>query len=231
MLSFAGKNILVVGATGAFGGEFCAQLNVAGATVIGTASSNASSVRLPTSLSQRLLLNLEDAQSIQALTAYLNSLPGAIDGIVLAAGLVAFGSVAETPIAVTERLMKVNVLGQISLVQQLLPKLQESAAAGREPFVLSISGVISESPMQGLASYSASKTALHGFATAAAKEFRKLGIAWVDARPGHTESGLAGRAIFGTAPNFGDGKNVPDVIARMLYGLTVGEKDLPSTVF
>jgi cyclic-di-GMP-binding biofilm dispersal mediator protein len=85
--------------------------------------------------------------------------------------------------------------------------------------------------MQGLASYSASKTALHGFATAAAKEFRKLGIAWVDARPGHTESGLAGRAIFGTAPNFGVGKNVPDVIARMLYGLTVGEKDLPSTVF
>jgi NAD(P)-dependent dehydrogenase (short-subunit alcohol dehydrogenase family) len=228
---FTGKNILVVGATGAFGGEFCAQLNVAGATVIGTASSNGSSVRLPESLTQRLLLDLEDEKSILALTAYLNSLPATIDGIVLAAGLVAFGGVAETPIAVTERLMKVNALGQIALVQQLLPKLQQSAGAGREPFVLSLSGVISESPMPGLAAYSASKTALHGYAIAAAKELRKAGITWSDARPGHTESGLAGRAIFGTAPNFGAGKTVPDVVARMLYGLTVGEKDLPSTAF
>jgi cyclic-di-GMP-binding biofilm dispersal mediator protein len=149
----------------------------------------------------------------------------------LAAGLVAFGGVAETPIAVTERLMKVNALGQIALVQQLLPKLQQSVTTGNDPFVLSISGVISEAPMPGLAAYSASKTALHGYAIAAAKELRKAGITWSDARPGHTESGLAGRAIFGTAPNFGAGKTVPDVVARMLYGLTVGEKDLPSTVF
>lgn len=231
MSRFAGKNILVVGASGAFGREFCNQLGAAGATVWGTASSQESSSRLSADLPQRLLLNLEDSASIQALTAYLNSLPQAIDGVVLAAGLVAFGSLADTPHFVTERLMRVNALGQVNLVQQLLPKLGESAQAGSEPFVVSMSGVISEAPMAGLAAYSASKTALHGYASAAGKELRKQGISWIDARPGHTESGLAGRAIFGTAPNFGTGKQVSSVVARILAGISAGERDLPSSAF
>ena len=231
MSTFSGKTILVVGASGAFGAEFCTQLSVAGASVLGSASTNESAVRLRQDLSQRLLLNLENEESIQVLANYLLSLPATIDGIVLAAGLVAFGSIAETPIEVTQRLMEVNALGQIALVQLLLPKLAESAAAGNEPFVLSISGVISEAPMPGLAAYSASKTALYGYATAASKELRKQGIAWIDARPGHTESGLAGRAIFGTAPNFGAGKAVPEVVARILAGLAAGERDLPSSAF
>jgi cyclic-di-GMP-binding biofilm dispersal mediator protein len=228
---FTGKNILLVGASGAFGSEFCNQLMLAGAAVLGTASSNESSVRLRADLTQRLLLNLEDAASVETLANYLSSQNEPIDGIVLAAGLVAFGNITDTPHAVTERLLQVNALGQINLVQRLLGKLQESAAAGREPFVLSISGVIAEAPLPGLAAYSASKTAIHGYAQAASKELRKAGISWVDARPGHTESGLAGRAIFGTAPNFGAGKTVPDVVARMLAGLTLGERDLPSTAF
>ncbi|CAB4601337.1 unannotated protein [freshwater metagenome] len=127
--------------------------------------------------------------------------------------------------------MQVNASGQIQITTALLPKLVESANSEREPFVLSISGVISEMPMAGLASYSASKTALLGFAQAAAKELRKAGVSWIDARPGHTESGLASRAIFGTAPNFGQGKSVQDVVARMISGVTNQERDLPSTSF
>ena len=85
--------------------------------------------------------------------------------------------------------------------------------------------------MAGLAAYSASKTALLGFAQAAAKELRKAGISWIDARPGHTESGLAARAIYGTAPNFGVGKEVSTVVERMVSGILNAEKDLPSTSF
>jgi cyclic-di-GMP-binding biofilm dispersal mediator protein len=97
--------------------------------------------------------------------------------------------------------------------------------------VVSISGVIAESPMAGLAAYSSSKTAMHGFAVAAAKELKKLGIRWLDARPGHTESGLASRAIFGQAPNFGLGMDVSHVVSRIVRGITDEEKDLPSTSF
>ncbi len=228
---FAGKHILVVGASGAFGVEFSGQLMAQGALVSGTAKTAESSSRLRHDLASRLLLDLESAQSIAALSDYLLTQPMPLDGIILASGLVAFGKIEETPFEVTQRLMQVNALGQIDLVQRLLPKLIASSTAGQSPFVVSISGVISESPMAGLAGYSSSKTAIHGYSVAASKELAKVGIRWMDARPGHTESGLAGRAIYGTAPNFGIGKTVTDVVARIVEGIASNEKDLPSGSF
>jgi len=225
------KVILVVGANGAFGTEFSNQLAASGAKVLGTARSAETSSRLSPTLEKGLILDLSDSTSIQTLANYLLAEPGSIDGIVLASGLVAFGTVGETPASVVENLMKVNATGQIALVQQLLPKLLESAAAGNEPFIVSISGVIAESPMAGLSAYSASKTAINGFASAAVRELKKIGVRWLDARPGHTESGLASRAVFGTAPNFGAGKSVPEVVSRIVRAIQEDEKDLPSSEF
>ena len=231
MSQLQGKNILVIGANGAFGAAISEQLIKHGARVLGTARSAESSVRLSSNLTARLLLDLEQPNSIQILADYLLGQPESIDGIVLAAGLVGFGSLAETPVGQVERLMRVNALGQIELIQRLLPKLLDSVLTEREPFVVSISGVIAESPMAGLAAYSASKSALFGFAQAAAKELRKSRIRWMDARPGHTESGLATRAIFGTAPNFGTGLSVDHVVERIIEGILSDERDLPSTAF
>lgn len=231
MTQLQNKTILVVGATGALGTSLALQLKDAGAVVYGTASSAASSVRLGEHLDLRLLLDLEDSNSIEVLANYLLAEAAPLDAIILASGLVGFGSIAETPSGQLERLLKVNATGQIALVQRLLPKLLESGLAEREPFVVSLSGVIAEAPMPGLAAYSASKTALHGFAQAAAKELRKSRIRWIDARPGHTESGLAGRAIFGTAPNFGEGMPVERVTTRIIRGILDDERDLPSSAF
>lgn len=225
------RNILLVGATGAFGAEFTRQLTEAGARVVGTASGEASAHRLSSYLLETRLLDLCDQTAIERLPAELSAVGVEIDGIILAAGEVAFGSAAETPVAVTERLMKVNFLGQVAVVNALLPTLEKSAAASREPFVVSISGVIAETPMAGLSSYSASKTAMLGYATAATRELRRAGIRWMDARPGHTESGLASRAIFGQAPAFGAGLQTAAVVARIISGITDDEKDLPSTSF
>ena len=231
MTALSGSTILVVGANGAFGAEFCQQLKAAGARVYGTATNAETSTRLSPDLDQRLLLDLENQESINTLASYLQNTPENLDGIILASGLVAFGAIADTPSEIQARLTQVNALGQISLASQLVSKLKASKDAGADPFVVSISGVIAEMPMAGLAAYSSSKSALHGFATAATKELRRLGIRWLDARPGHTESGLATRAIFGQAPNFGAGLEVADVVARILKGITDDEKDLPSTSF
>jgi cyclic-di-GMP-binding biofilm dispersal mediator protein len=231
MVTLAGSTVLVVGANGAFGAEFCNQLMSAGAHVVGTARSSDSSIRLRADLQQRLLLDLENQESINTLATYLNSLPQQLDGIILASGLVAFGQIAETPQAIQRKLFEVNALGQINLVSQLIPKLKSSVDSGGAPFVVSISGVIAENPMASLAAYSASKTALLGYANAAGKELKKFGIRWLDARPGHTESGLATRAVFGQAPNFGTGFEVSHVVSRIIRGITEDEKDLPSSSF
>ncbi|MSZ95018.1 MAG: SDR family NAD(P)-dependent oxidoreductase, partial [Actinobacteria bacterium] len=133
MHSLAGKHVLVVGASGAFGGEFCNQLMSQGALVSGTARTAESSARLRSDLHQRLILDLESPASIDQLTTFLRSQPDALDGIILAAGLVAFGSIADTPSNVTSRLMQVNASGQIQITTALLPKLVESANSEREP--------------------------------------------------------------------------------------------------
>lgn len=231
MSQLAGKTILVVGANGAFGSAISEKLMSSGATVIGTSRTADSSVRLSATLAARLLLDLEQPNSIQIFADYLLAQPAALDGIVLASGLVGFGQISETPASLGMRLMQVNALGPIDLVQRLLPKLHASVLAEREPFVVSISGVIAEAPMPGLSAYSASKSALYGFAQAAAKELRKSRIRWMDTRPGHTESGLAGRAIFGSAPNFGPGMSVDHVVERIVNGIIDDERDLPSAAF
>lgn len=231
MTLLSGSTILVVGANGAFGREFSKQLRATGARVYGTATNAETSSRLSPDLDQRLLLDLENQDSINTLASYLQNIPENLDGIIFASGLVAFGAIADTPTGVQARLNQVNALGPISLASQLVSKLKAAKDSGGDPFVVSISGVISEMPMAGLAAYSSSKSALHGFALAATKELRRLGIRWLDARPGHTESGLATRAIFGQAPNFGSGLEVTHVVARILKGVAEDEKDLPSTSF
>ena len=216
MATLENKTILVIGASGGVGRHFVQQLGESGAVVISASSSD---------------VNLENAESIERFAKHVSANHGSVDGVVLASGLVAFGPIAETPAEVRERLMRVNFLGQADLVSALLPTLTSSAEAGNAPFVVSISGVIAESPMAGLAAYSASKTALLGYAQAAARELRRASIRWIDARPGHTETGLATRAIFGQAPAFGAGLEPAAVVARMIEAIKNDEKDLPSGSF
>lgn len=216
MSAVESRTILVIGASGGLGSEITSLLQAAGARVMVANSKN---------------FDLGNESSIASFCEALNGSDQPIDGVVLAAGLVAFGSVAETPADVAHKLMQVNYLGQASLVQKLVGKLIHSSESGNEPFVVSISGVIAENPMAGLSAYAASKTALHGYATAAARELRRLGIRWIDARPGHTETGLATRAIFGTAPSFGAGLQPRAVAQRIFDAIINDEKDLPSSSF
>ncbi len=75
MSQLQGKNILVIGANGAFGAAISEQLIEHGARVLGTARSAESSVRLSSNLAARLLLDLEQPNSIQILADYLLGQP------------------------------------------------------------------------------------------------------------------------------------------------------------
>jgi cyclic-di-GMP-binding biofilm dispersal mediator protein len=228
MTELAGKTILIVGATGALGSRLADRIVAAGATVVltGTDRSRLDVLRVP---GRRFVLDLaagaEEAPELAAETS------GGLDGVVIAAGVVAFGPAAELDATTVARLFAVNATGPVALIAAALPLLAESADEGREPFVLTISGVVAESPTAGLAAYSASKSALAAFVAAASREARRLGVRLLDARPGHTETGLATRAIAGTSPAFPPGLDPDAVVHRMLAAIVDGEKDLPSTAF
>jgi cyclic-di-GMP-binding biofilm dispersal mediator protein len=231
MSELKSTNILVMGASGVLGSTIATKLAGLGAQVMATSSTLESAEKVPGVCNPRLLVDLSKPESIRVLIEYLVDSEAKIDGIVNATGVVAFGNYTELEADVLHKLFAVNATGPIQLIQGLLPALKASAAAGRDPFIATISGVVAESPMAGLAAYSSSKSALNSFTQAISRELRRDGIRVLDARPGHTETGLAGRAIGGTAPVFPTGMSADHVADRIVKAILEDEKDLPSGAF
>ncbi len=227
MSSLTNTTVLVIGATGGIGQSLCAALNDAGATVIGTTRDEGKLASLASTTSSQRVLDLADGDSIAAFLDDIETDDVALNGIIVAAGVVGFGNAVDVPAAGFDRMMAINATGPIHVLSALSPIVGKSG----DGFVVTLSGMIAETPMAGLSAYSASKAALHAFSVAAGREFRRLGVRFIDARPGHTESGLATRALFGEAPNFGAGLTTDTVAARIVAAILNDEKDLPSASF
>lgn len=225
-MEIANKRFLVVGASGVLGGEIVKLLTEKGAIVSGSASSNDSAAKIPAKVEVRLLLDLTSTESIKTLSDYLIAATE-LDGIINAAGVVAFGEVKDLTAETVGKLMAINASGPMQLFSALTAKLAEK----EESVVVNITGVVAETPLPGIAAYSASKFAIDGFLAAAAREWRRQGIRAISARPGHTETGLASRAIAGEAPKFPEGMTAQHVAQRIVAAIENDEKELPSTAF
>jgi cyclic-di-GMP-binding biofilm dispersal mediator protein len=223
-----GSQYLVLGANGVLGSLLSKQLIERGATVLGTARSNESATSLPNELTQKLLLDLESQASIQQLVDYLIGSDVRIDGIINAAGRVGFGTIAETTLEGAHRLMQLNHFGPAQTIARLLPQLAKSS---NDPFVLSITGVVAEKVFPGMACYITSKTAHSTWLKALALEARRQKIRVIDARPGHTETGLATRPLFGNAPAFAQGMTPEHVVSVIIGGIEAGITELASDSF
>ncbi len=227
MASLTDSTVLVIGATGGIGASLCAALRDAGATVFGTTHVPERLASLADTTSTSHVLDLADPDSIAAFLDDVESEGLSIDGVIVAAGVVGFGTAVDSPAAGFDRMMAINATGPIHVLSALAPEIGKSG----DGFIVTLSGMIAETPMAGLSAYSASKSALHAFSIAAGREFRKFGVRWIDARPGHTDSGLSSRAIFGEAPNFGTGLTTDAVAARIVAAILNDERDLPSSAF
>ena len=226
MTELSGAVVLVVGASGVLGAEIARLLEAKGSTVV-RAGRNPDHLTGP----DTVLADLTDEAAAATLVAAAVRAHDRLDGIVIAAGVVAFGPASEVTDETLRRLFEVNALGPIRLIREVAPHLVASATAGRKPFIVTLSGIVSESPTTGLAAYSASKAALAAFVQASSRELRRSGVRVLDARPGHTETGLATRAIAGTAPAFPPGLAPSAVAERIVRAIVDDEKDLPSSAF
>lgn len=220
----SGKRFLVVGATGELGSRIAGELKSRGAelTLSGRDQEKLSALagRLGAhSIAADLTLPDGPAGIIDA----LRDQP--LDGVVYAAGVVAFGALAELDDDTLDELLLTNFVGYTRLLRAVLPRLNKGGQ------VVQISAVVADSPTAGMAAYSASKAALSAFGKAAALELRRSGVRVLDVRPPHTETGLATRPIDGQAPRLPQGKN-PDAVARRIVdAMAAGERDLPSSSF
>ncbi|MGV8876069.1 MAG: SDR family NAD(P)-dependent oxidoreductase [Rhodoglobus sp.] len=230
MTSLSGSSILIVGATGGLGGAIAQLLAAHGAllTLHGRSQERLGSLDVA---GTHVSCDLRDTDAAETLVAAAIDAHGRLDGVINAAGVVAFGSVADTSDETVQTLFAVNTLAPMSLLRASRDALLKSATAQREPFFLTLSGVVSESPTANMAAYSASKAALAAFGQAAARESRRDGIRIVDARPGHTETGLATRPVAGVAPRMPAGFEPSAVAQRIVDAIIANERDLPSAAF
>jgi cyclic-di-GMP-binding biofilm dispersal mediator protein len=225
-----GRSILVTGATGGLGAPISRRLAEAGAalTLVGRDRARLEALGIDATLVQADLAKAGAAHKVIAQAVEANA---GLDGVVVASGAVAFGSAVETPDEALVDVFTINTLAPIRLLRAAAEHLVASAAAGRDPFFATISAVVAEQPVAGMAGYSASKAAVTAFSAAAGRELRRSKVRVLDIRPPHTETGLVDRAVFGEAPRLPQGLS-PDAVAdRVVAAILGGERDLPSTAF
>lgn len=187
----AGARVAVLGASGVLGGRISRSLASRGARLLLAG-------RDPDRLGS---VGVQDASVVEAdirdpacgteIAEAAKAAFGGLDGLVNAAGVVAFGTLAEHDDDTIEELFLTA----------------------------------------SLSVYAATKAALAAADVALARELRRVKVRVIDAKPPHTETGLAGRAIFGVSPPLPEGLAPETVAERIVHAIESGEKSVPSIAF
>ena len=215
---FAQKVAVIAGGTGGLGTALRSELEARGCVVVTIA-------RAQTGLSSHISADLRSPEAATEAIADVVARHGAVDIVVNAMGVVAFGPINTTSVDTIEELFLTNTFGHIFLMQAALQNMKTGSV------LVGISGVIAEQNLPGMSVYGASKAATRSFNEALGREARRSGVRVIDARPPHTETGLASRAIAGTPPKFPAGLDPIHVARRIVQAIADGETDLPSDAF
>ncbi|OZF47050.1 SDR family NAD(P)-dependent oxidoreductase [Rhodococcus sp. 14-1411-2a] len=218
MTSLDGARILVFGASGGLGGPIVEQLAKAGARLTLSGRSIESD-------HHTVDADLTLPDSARSVVAEAVERHGGLDGIVIAAGVVAFGPVTEVDDDTVDELLLLNYLAPLRVLREALTTLDQGG------FVLNISAVVADKPMPNMGAYSASKAAVSALLKSVRTEARKSKIRIVDVRPPHTETGLATRPIAGQAPKLPQGLTPDAVAARIVAAITDDETDVGADQF
>ncbi len=213
-MNFANQQVLVIGAAGALGSRFTQQLIAAGATVIGTAQTSEKLNQIDSRVAEKYQVDLESSSSIENFVNQLKQNQQKLSGVIIASGVVGFNSAEVTNSDEINRITQINYLGPSQLINALFPLLKSEGDEGS--FVLGITGVVVEQTFPGMSAYTSSKAAFSAYLQSITKEWRRYKIKVTEARLGHTETGLANRAIFGSAPQMPTGLNPDTVVTKML---------------
>lgn len=220
-----GSSALIAGATGGLGRAIATELASRGVTLT-LAARDAGRLDGIDLEGRRVAVDLRDPNACLAAVEAAVDHGGGLDVVVNAVGVVAFGSVDDLSIDVMEELFLTNTFVSIGLAKAALPHLGKGAT------LVNLSGVIAEKNLPGMAAYGASKAAVRAFDEGLAREARRHGIRVIDARPPHTETGLAERALAGQAPKMPAGLE-PAEAARVIVDAIADPavRDLPSSAF
>lgn len=118
-------------------------------------------------------MDVTDEAAADALAARLES----CDALVNNAAIWRYTPLARTPIEEASRVLAVNVLGPLLLMQRLVPIMARGVMArGQQAAIVNVSSITAKYSPTGAGVYPASKAALEALTRVAAVEFGPLGI-------------------------------------------------------
>jgi len=213
--------VLVVGASGALGGELARRLHENGARVVAAGRDPERTRAVAEDVgTDPLTLDVVDVEACAATVAAAVEQLGGLDLLLVTVGVAAFGKAAELDEAVAEELYAVDVLGPAALVRAAVPHLRESSGT-----VAVISAVLADLPTSGMADYSAAKAALATWLQVLRREERRS-LKVLDVRPPHLDTGLETRALAGEPPRLPACRPAGEVVDLVLQALAEDKQEL-----
>jgi cyclic-di-GMP-binding biofilm dispersal mediator protein len=212
---------LVVGGTGGLGQAITARLSADGAQVV-TVSRDAAEV--PGAVGH-IVGDVTVAADRDRMIDESAAILGGLDVVILASGVVGFAPAATQRSDDLAALIDADLTGPLALLGLASAAVDDGGA------IVVITGAIVDGPIPGTSAYAAAKAGLSSAAKVVAREVRPRGITVIDARPPHTETGLASRAVFGEAPAFRTGAAPAAVADRIVAAVLASERELPPSSF
>jgi len=214
MSTLNGRVALVTGASRGIGAAVAKALTAQGVR-LGLGSRSGDDLGLEQSIGRRA--DVRDHAALERLAAETAERFGAIDILVVNAGVGAYGPFLELPADQLDEMIDVNVKGALYTIRAALPYLLRSDAAD-------IVTIASEAGRRGLpfeAAYCASKFAQVGLTAALDHELREQGIRCTNICPGGVSTDFAmGRGRTPDMPALSGMMEPEDVAEAVLFVLT-----------
>ncbi len=176
------QSVLVTGASTGIGEACALLLDRRGTRVYAGVRREADADRLKAQASDRLVpvfLDVTDTGQVEAVAKQIGDESGSLEGLVNNAGIGKGGPIEYLPLEAWRQQLEVNVLGQLSVTQAMLPLIRQGS--GRIVFIGSIGGKVST---QLVAPYNASKFAIEAIGESLRHELHPWRIAVSVVEPG-----------------------------------------------
>ncbi|NYG57572.1 NAD(P)-dependent dehydrogenase (short-subunit alcohol dehydrogenase family) [Nocardioides daedukensis] len=132
-------------------------------------------------------VDVSDYEAVRRLAAGLTAEHGAMDIVMNIAGISSWGTVQSLEHSHWKRLVDVNLMGPIHVIETLIPPMIEAGRGGHLVNVSSAAGIIG---MPWHAAYSASKFGIRGVSEVLRFDLRRHGIGVSLVCPGGVDTGL-----------------------------------------
>ncbi len=185
-IDLSGQVAVVTGASRGIGAAIAAQLSAAGATVVGTATSEAGAAGISERIGDGRVLDVRDAEAGAALLSDVAKAHGAVTILVNNAGITRDNLLMRMTDAHWDEIIETNLTPIFRLSKAVLRGMMK-ARSGR---IINISSIVGATGNAGQANYAAAKAGLIGFTKSMAQEIGSRQVTVNAIAPGFIRSDM-----------------------------------------